>query len=158
MNTHIPTETPILEWKAPQHLHHERSRGWYILAILFVAACFAYSVYTSAWSFTGILFLVTILYWQVHEEAPQEKTIRIWESGYGFNDSFIPWTSCDGYWILKGHGYYELHIEKKNGYETKIQIGEFDPYDIHDTLSSLLPELNDRKERVLDTIIRICKL
>lgn len=158
MNTHIPTEEPILEWQAPQHLHHERTRTWYIIAALFIIACLGYSVYTAAWTFTAVLIIMTVLFLHVHQEAPQEKRMRIWQKGYALGDTFVNWNSCVGYWILKGHDYYELHIEKKNGYETKIQIGESDPYQIHDTISLLIPELPDRKERVLDTIIRICKL
>lgn len=158
MNTHIPTEEPILEWKAPQHLHHERTRSWYIFAALFVTGCLVYSVYTTAWTFTLVLVIMTGLYLHVHEEAPAEKHMRIWKNGYALGDKFVTWTACDGYWMLKGKGYFELHIEKKNGYETKIQIGENDPYKIHDTIALFTPELPDRKERILDTIIRICKL
>ena len=158
MNTNIPTETPLLEWQAPKHLHHKRTRKWYICAAIFMASCLAYSIYTGAWSFAVVLFLIVILYGFVHEAQPPEKTIRIWARGYLIDENFVQWTACTGYWILKGNGYYELHIEKKNGYETKIQTGNINPYDIQDILSPLLPELTNRKESVLDTIIRICKL
>lgn len=158
MNTNIPTENPLIQWQAPKHLHHQRTRMWYIGAVLFIAACLAYSFYTSAWSFTVVLFLIVVLYSYIHESKPPEKTIRIWERGYVVDDKFVQWSACTGYWFLKGKGYYELHIEKKNGYETKIQTGNIDPYDIHNILSPLLPELTNKKESVLDTIIRICKL
>ncbi|PIR54159.1 hypothetical protein COU75_02380 [Candidatus Peregrinibacteria bacterium CG10_big_fil_rev_8_21_14_0_10_42_8] len=158
MNTHIPTEEPILEWTAPQHLHHERTRLWYIIATLCIVGFLTYSVYTAAWTFTLVLVIMTGLYLYVHEEEPTEKHMRIWKKGYALEENFVAWAACDGYWILKGKGYYELHIEKKNGYETKIQIGENDPYKIHDTITLLTPELHNRKERILDTIIRICKL
>lgn len=158
MNTHIPSENPIIEWEAPQHLHHERTRSWYILAGIFVAACLGYSVYTAAWTFTAVLIIMTIVYLHVHEEAPTKKKMRMWNKGYAIGDNFVNWNSCVGYWMMKGDGYYELHIEKKNGYEAKIQIGKNDPYKIHDVISTLTPELPDRKERLLDTIIRICKL
>jgi len=158
MKTNIPTENSLIEWRASKHLHHKRTRSWYVYAAIFIAGCLAYSIYTSAWSFTVVLFLVVILYGYIHEAEPPEKTIRIWERGYAIDDTFTQWPACTGYWILKGNGYFELHIEKKNGYETKIQTGTISPYDIHDILSPLLPELTSRKESTLDTIIRICKL
>lgn len=158
MNTQIPSEDPILEWEAPQHLHHKRTRLWYITAALFVIGCLVYSYYTAAWSFAGLLVLLVGFYWHIHKDEPPKRRLRIWKQGYAVNDTFVRWEACTGHWILKGSDYYELHIEKKNGYETKIHLGDIDPHNLHDILSPLTPVLQDRKERILDTIIRICKL
>lgn len=71
---------------------------------------------------------------------------------------YTEWMHCNGYWILRGPDYAELHIEKKDGTSVKIQTGDVSPFTIHDILSPLTEELEDRRERLLDIIIRICKL
>ena len=158
MNTKPPEEDRILTWKAPEHLHHERTRLWYILAGLFVTMCIAYSVMTSAWTFTVLIVVLSVMYWKMHTKELDLSTIEMWRSGFALNDSYSEWSECDGYWILKCPGYYELHNEKANGTAVKIQTGEVDPYKLHDLLPHLLPQLSNRREKVLDTIIRICKL
>jgi hypothetical protein len=98
------------------------------------------------------------MYWRIHATELDHRTIRMWRSGFSIDDIFSEWGECEGYWILKCPGYYELHIEKRNGTAVKIQTGEVDPYQLHDLLPHLLAQLDDRRENVLDTIIRICKL
>lgn len=154
----LPVDDPILSWSAPQHLHVERGRIWYICAALAVIAMVIYSVITAAWTFTVLIALVTVAYWKVHKQAPDEKRLRIWEKGFAIEDEFYEWKKCKGYWILSGKNVSELHIEKQRGGDVKIQTGDVSPYLIQDTLGALLPELDDRKEHILDTIIRICKL
>ena len=158
VNFQQPNESPLLEWKAPQDVHHTRSKTWYACAITFVIGCIAYSIWTQAWTFTTIIGLVAIAYWKTHKDAPLEKRVRLWKQGLAINNTFYAWSECEGYWILKGPQYFEVHFEKKNGGDIKVQTGEIDGYLLHDVLLALLPELTDRKEKLLDTIIRICKL
>lgn len=157
-NTHFPAEDPILEWSAPQHHHPERGTIWYICAAAFVLLSMVYSVKTGAWTFSILIVVLTTLYWKLHGAEPPKKRMRIYKRGFALEDVFTEWKDCNGYWIFKGEGYFELNIELKTERCIKIQTGEDSPYPTHDALSQLLPELPDRRERVLDTIIRICKL
>ncbi|MDA0376686.1 MAG: hypothetical protein O3A80_05285 [bacterium] len=153
-----PEEDRILTWSAPEHMHHMRTRIWYFIACALVAFCIVYSVMTEAWSFTGLIVVLTILYWKIHRQELDHCEIQLWRNGFAMNGVFSEWGECEGYWILKCHDYYELHIEKRNGDCVKIQTGDVDPYQLHDLLPHFLPQLADRREKVLDTIIRICKL
>lgn len=158
--THLspPQENNILTWSAPEHLHHMRTRNWYIAASAFLVLCIVYSVVTQAWSFTVLIFILAIVYWKMHNQERDFSTIMMWRNGFSLNGVFSEWGECEGYWILKCHDYYELHIEKRNGDCVKIQTRDVDPYQLHDLLPHFLPQLADRREKVLDTIIRICKL
>ncbi len=159
MITHpLPKEDPILEWRAPQHLHHKRTRFWYVIAAAFIAICIGYSIFTSAWTFTFLIVVVTCAYWKVHNQEPLIRRMRVWKRGYAIDDTYTDWGECTGYWILRMDEYCVLHIEKSNGVVTHIQTGEVDPYLLHDVLSPIIANIPDRHERPLDTIIRICKL
>jgi len=153
-----PDGDPILTWSAPEHMHHKRTRMWYVLAGLFVALCVYYSVITQAWTFTVLIAVLSVMYWKMHAQESELRRMKFWRSGFSFDDKYREWGECEGYWILKCADYYELHIEMRNGAPIKIQTGEIDPYQLHDLLPHLLPQLDDRQEKLLDTIIRICKL
>lgn len=154
----LPTEAPVLEWRAPGAAHHKRGKAWYSIAATIIGCCLLFSIWTQAWSFTIVTVLITTLYWYTHRDPPKERQIRIWADGYAVNKQYTPWNDCTGYWMLRGPGYNELHIEKKRGPNTVIQTGAVNPVAIHQVMQPLLPEQSDRRESTLDTIIRICKL
>jgi hypothetical protein len=156
--TSLPTDDPILSWIAPEHLHQERTKIWYILAAIFFAICLAYSIATEAWTFTALIIVCTAVYWKMHAQEFPMKKMRMWRNGFAVNDKYNEWGNCTGYWILRGSNYHELHIERKSGNDIKIQTGDIDPFLLHDLLENLLPRLDDKGEKLLDTIIRICKL
>lgn len=159
MSKHTPpTDKAILEWSAPQHAHYERGKIWYAISAIVVVLLIAHSVWTEAWTFTFIIVLMTGLYAWVHKEKPSNKRFRIWKHGFALEDEFIEWKECKGYWILKMNDYSELHLEKAKGGDIKIQTNGVSPYLVQETLAPLVPELEDKKEGILDTIIRICKL
>lgn len=154
----LPKEDPILSWIAPEHLHQKRTRVWYILAALFVTLCVAYSITTQAWTFSVLIVVCSVVYWKMHAQEFPLKKMRLWRHGFAIDDKYNDWGDCTGYWILKGPDYHELHIERRTGNDIKIQTGNIDTYLLHDLLQNLLPRLDDRGEKILDTIIRICKL
>lgn len=157
-NFQQPSDPPLLEWSAPQDVHYERGTLWYIMATLFVAGCIAYSIWTQAWTFLVVIVLVAATYWKTHRRAPEQKRMRIWSQGFAIDNTFYAWAETEGFWILKGPDYFELHIEKKSGGSIKIQTGAIDGYLLQDVMGNLAAELENRKEKLLDTIIRICKL
>ena len=154
----LPQQDPIIEWSAPEHLHHKRTKTWYISAAACVAFCIIYSVLTHAWTFTFLIVAIAAIYWKTHGLEENTKQIRIWRSGFAIDNRYSEWGECKGYWILKGPGYYEVHFKKHIGGEVKIQTGDVDPYTLHELLPSMIAELEGQKENTLDTIIRICKL
>lgn len=154
----LPAEDPILTWSAVQNHHVKRGTLWYILAGITLVTLIVYSVITAAWTFTILIILLGGLYWKFHNEEPAEKTIRIWKRGFAIDTTWYDWHRFTGYWILQTKDFAELHLEKTKGGEVKIQTGDESVYEIHEKLSPLLPELEEKREHILDTIIRICKL
>ena len=157
-HTKPPEENIILTWIAHEHMHHKRTRMWYIFAATFIGMCVIYSVMTEAWSFTVLIAVLSAMYWKMHAQEMEMSTMQMWRNGFAIDGKYNEWGECKGYWILKCPDYYELHIEMQNETAVKIQTGDVDPYKLHDLLPHLLPQLDNRRENILDTIIRICKL
>jgi hypothetical protein len=107
-----------------------------------------------------VLLLTGGIYFLVRETPPPVKTIEIYKEGCSYAGEFFPWTECKEFWLLAGPRYTELHIERKGFWKSDvvIQTGNTDPHLLRAVLGELLPERANAQERLLDTIIRICKL
>jgi len=127
---------------------------------LVVIGLMAYAIITLAWTFLVVIVLAAIVYGLVHHKPHPQHTVSIMEKGIRWNKRMVPWEDCEGFWMLQGPGYVELHIEVKKGLSRHltVQTGTNDPLQIHGLLSQFMPFLADRRENILDAILRICKL
>lgn len=124
-----------------------------VLALVF------YAVLTNAWTFLFVLAVLAAVYAWVHRKPHATHKVRITETGIQWDGESIVWSQVNGYWMLQGLGYVELHVElKRFGRKFVVQTGSVTPEQIHAVLSKYIPSFNDRKENILDYIIRICKL
>lgn len=160
MNTNTDTTGILLQWTALEKPSHIRGKRWYISVGLVVIGLMAYAIFTAAWSFLVVIALMAIVYGLVHHKPHPQNTVTIMERGLQWNRNTIPWEDCTGFWMLQGPGYVELHIEAKKGWKRHltVQTGTNDPLQIHGLLTQFMPFLPDRRENILDAILRICKL
>ena len=101
---------------------------------------------------------MTGVYLFVHRGPAAEKTISVYEDGFLFGKKSIGWEECSGFWLLQGRGYIELHIGRKKASDLTIQTGHVEIEKIRAVFGAILTEQLDKRENILDTIIRICKL
>ena len=153
-------EHAIVAWEAPMQPTYERSIRWYIGAVVVCTLLLGYSIWTQAWSFTLVLVLLGAVYAWNHRSSQPTKHIAIHEQGFSFGKEFIPWNQCNGFWMLEGPGYVELHFEKKAGRvrDIKIQTGDIDLGALRELLLHFIPEFQERHERFLDMIARLLKI
>ena len=154
------TNPPLLEWKAPAKVGYKRSEKWYLVAGVLCVLMIAYGILTGAWSMSLCIALIAGLSFLVRNESPQIHTIRIHDIGIEFDSKLSVWSDWKHFWILRGDGYHELHIESKKSMEPDlvIQTGTMDPYVVRDQLSQFIVQIDHQKEKILDAIIRFCKL
>ena len=156
----IEHEKALLEWTASSRVEHTRSVIWYVAVGVFLIGCLLYSLYTQAWTFTILLVMMAVIYWFTHREPSKKKHMMIAKDGCMFDGEILPWREGSGYFRLQGDGYVELHIERINNLKGNILIHLEEgvtPTQIREALGGRIEEL-DRREKVLDTFIRICKL
>ena len=158
----IPTENSreILRWEAPKNPTHVRGTRWYVSAGVFVVSCAAYGILTGQWSFSVVMILLAGMYVLTQHTAETKVSIAITQDGVICRNEFTSWKDCTDFWMLQGHDYVELHIAKRKRWSGDIVVltGDNNPQLIRSTLGQFLPERSGQTERLLDTIIRICKL
>lgn len=151
---------PILVWSAPSRPPHARDRKWYAIAGSIAALVLIYALFTQAWTFAVVIVLLAVLYGVLHGKSHPLHSIRITEQALYWDSKTIPWRDLEGFWMLQGQGYVELHVEYRQAGKERLVIltGDMPPADIAAALGRFLPSFADRREKLLDYIIRICKL
>lgn len=138
---------------------HERSKRWYLIGGIVALAFAAYGILTGAWSLTLVVLLIAAMYYLLRKSPPIVKQITIAAAGVTFDGAFTPWSGFDGFWFIQTPLTIEVHLHRTSAkQEIVIQIAEIPVIDIRAALSPFLTERADRTERLLDRIIRICKL
>lgn len=154
------TDTHILvEWTAPEKPPHNRDKRWYLLAGFVAALFLVYALYTQAWTFAIVIVLLAVTYGLIHGKPPIKHSVQVSSQGLKWDKHLIPWSDLESFWMLQGPEYVELHIErKKQRGSLLVQTGDCPPLEIASALSQYITLISDRRERLLDYIIRICKL
>jgi len=150
----------ILEWHAPSRPDHTHSEKWYVVAGALCATMIAYGILTAAWSLSLIFAFIPALYYMLRNQGHKLHCVRIRDVGIEFDGRLYGWGELKHFWILEGPGYYELHVAPTRQFKSDLVVmtGDTDPYLVRDTLGVFLPQIAHQKERLLDAIIRFCKL
>lgn len=149
----------LFEWTAPEKPPHTRGKRWYLIAGTLSTLLLAYALYTQAWTFAVVIVLLMGIYVLIHSRPPVMHTVQISSQGLRWNKRLIPWSDLENFWLLQGPGYVELHVErKKSGGRLIVQTGDRDPLQIGAAMAQFLTPITDRQEKILDYLIRICKL
>jgi hypothetical protein len=154
------TQGTLLAWTAARTERHERSHRWYTVSICFVATMIVYGVLSHAYSMSITFALLAGLFFLVRNSDSPQHRIALTTAGIDFDDRFTSWSEWKHFWILQGDGYFELHIEAKKYLipDLVIRTGSIDPLVVRDTVSQFVPQIDHRKENILDAIIRFCKI
>ncbi len=152
------SDIELLTWSAATMPKHERSPRWYLITGGIFLLFMIVSILWDAWSFAVVVMLLGGVYYLVHRKPPPLKTISIRGGSCVFDGDVTPWRECVGFWFLPGEGYTELHIERRGKPDIVIHTGPYSMEDLRSILVTFLPELTNRREKLLDKLIRICKL
>ena len=157
--TATPPQT-LLEWVAPSRHDHDRTHRWYVIFAVFILTIAGYAILTGAWSVVLVELLCGGVTYLVRREPMPMKLLRIQNDGFEYQNSFTPWSQCKNFWFVQTPLYTELHISRTKllGSEIVIQTADIDPTVIRSTLSQCITMKADQGERLLDVIIRLCKL
>lgn len=149
-----------LSWSALSVAHHDRSPRWYAIAGAIVSLICIYGILTRDWSLTLMAIVVAGTYFLLRNAAPPLHRIALERDGFEWDGVFTSWIDCKEFWFVSTPTYTELHIHrlKNKPHEVIIQTGDIDVPALRASLCDILPYASDRRERLLDTFSRICKL
>ncbi|TSC97963.1 MAG: hypothetical protein Greene101449_1057 [Candidatus Peregrinibacteria bacterium Greene1014_49] len=149
-----------MQWDALERPTVERGNVWYAIVGLAALVAAVWSILTAAWTLTIVIILSGAMYFQHLKLHVLSRRIVIQKEGIAINDVCTPWEQCSGFWMYQHGEHTMLHIEKSRGWDREIAtlIEGQDHREVAMLLSEFLPYQSTRRENVLDSIIRICKL
>lgn len=150
----------LLAWNAPILPRHNRSPRWYMILAVIILGVAAYGILTSAWTLSVVAVLIGCMEFLLRGAEPPIKHISLTTNGIFLDGGFTRWEDCSSFWIIRTPQYTRLHIGKRDpkARELHIQIENVDPQEVRWTLSQFLSEDTQQVEKIVDIIIRICKL
>lgn len=158
MDTNTTTNI-LLQWNAPERPPVARGRVWFAIVGLSALLAGIWSIVTAAWTLTVVIILSSAMYFQHLKLHVSTRKIEIHKEGISVDGTLTPWELCAGFWIYKHNEHYVLHVEKNRGWDRElVTVIEGDHREVASLLSAFLPYRATRRENILDSIIRICKL
>ncbi len=153
------SQPAILEWQGQTQMDHNRSERWYAIAGITTVAIIVYGLLTGSWSMSLVIAIAAGLYFLVRNEKHALHTIRILETGIEYDGKAEGWGAFKSFWLLHGPTHTQLHISR-SGLKQDIVIftGNTDINAIFEALHSHLPHDPDKREKMIDAIIRYCKI
>lgn len=140
---------PLAEWSFPEFVKYERTRGWYIIAGVIIAAGLVYSVWTANFPFALIILMVVVVYYMHFVRTPEEVQFAIFDNGLQVGHRFIKWRELKKFWIL-----YDPPEVKKLYFSYKSSIRPYlsipldkqNPIELRKMLSKCLEEDLEQEE------------
>lgn len=157
MDTHIHT---LLAWTAKSQIDHARSNRWYVIGGVLCGLMIVYGIVTGAYTEAVVFLLLPGAFYLIRNQSHTAHDAQITDAGFIYDGTLTPWSELKEFWILRGSNYYELHIDPVSTLkpEIVIQTGDIDPILIRDTLLEFVAPAVGKKERIVDALIRFCKL
>ncbi|MFC1721480.1 hypothetical protein ACFL0Z_01045 [Patescibacteria group bacterium] len=138
----------LMKWKAPEFIFYEKSRRWYIIAVLVFAALIAFAVYSRSFLMAVTFVVAGAIFYLYAQKKPAQLNIEITGEGILYHDRFFPFEDLDGFWIT-----YEppdlkiLSVSTRSLMIPKLSLflTDQDPVELRRILIEELPE--DKKLR-----------
>ncbi len=156
----VEYETDILyqEWEAPEFVHYEKNKNWYIYFGVGTAAVVVLSlIYVS--SLTGFVFgLIGITTMFIISKKPRDITYSVTPLGISAGERHHEFSELDSFWIHYTPEVQEISIKSKKMFSTyiKIPLGDQDPIETRAMISKYLPEKH-QEEEISDILLRKMK-
>lgn len=147
----------LMAWQAPEFIYYEKSRRWYIIAVLIFAALIAYAIYERSFLMAITFVIAGGIFYYFAQKKPAQLDIAITDAGIKYHDRFFPYEDLTGFWIT-----YEPPDLKIVTFSTRflmvpkvsIIITSQDPVEMRKYLIEELPEDKKLEEGAVDAFSR----
>ncbi len=165
-STSRPTNQPdlgnaITAWEFPEFIKYERSRTWYITAIIVGILLIIFSISTQNYLFIVLILLFGLIIYLQGNRQPRMLTFTIHERGISIGERMHhPWSDLNSFWII-----YEppqvknLYLDFKGiRPDLTVQLQDQNPLEIRKLLSQYISEdLEKENESFSDGVSRMFK-
>lgn len=152
----------IISWKAPEYIQHEKSKNWYIAAIIVGLLLIIMSIVTQNYTMTLALVVFAIVYPYVQtKHPPKEIEIKLTRMGIRVGKMFFPYTHVKAFWIVYHPPFVKtlnLQVHKRFTKDLVVQLNDQDPNVVREFLCTQVPEWEGKAEPITDMLVRLLKL
>ena len=96
----VSTGEVVFSWNIDEYQKHDRSRRWYIVAVLIGGLLLVYSLISGNYLFTLIVVLYGIILFLQDTQQPMEVFFAITEAGVVVGEKYYPFKEITSYWIV----------------------------------------------------------
>lgn len=149
-------------WAFDEYEKYDRSRRWYWITGLIIAALLIYSAVTANYLFALIVVLFTIILLLQELRQPIQVDFGITDTGIVVGRKYYPYSELEKFWIIYNPPNVKvLYFEPKSAIKHRLHIPLFDidPQEIRSYLTQYLIEDLDKEEEPLsDRLGRLFKI
>ncbi len=153
---------PVFGWEVPEYPKYERSRLWYLGALLLGALLLFFAFRSGNFLFAVIIVMFGIIIFLNTLREPSEFTFSLTERGMVWGKYYYPFIDIKNFWIVyQPPGVKNIYFEFKSVLHPRIQVPiyEQDPVVLREFLKKVVKEDATRQDEPLtDFLGRILKI
>ena len=152
----------LMSWQFPEYVKHERSKRWYVAALVLSGLLLLYAVFTTNFLFAIIVLVFLFIGIFQYFQEPRNLRVTIAEDGIVLAKRFYPFKELASFWMV-----YEpprvknlyLDFKSRGKRSLSIPLENVNPLDLRDLLNEFLEEDLEREQEFFDEALsRVMKL
>ena len=153
----------IMSWRVPEYDKHERTKNWYVIAIIFGALLVIYSFFTGNFLFAAIVVIGALVVIIHDGQEPLQVDFSITDQGVIVGKKFYDYDVLKDFSLVyKPHQQVKnLYFEFKNVVRPRLSLPlhNHNPLPIREILLKYLPEDLERTDQPLsEALAKMFKL
>jgi len=162
-NQQIDNGEVEMSWQVPEYEKHERTKNWYIGAIVLAILLMIYAFLTTNFLFFGIILISAFVIFLNDSHDPALVAIGLTDEGVVVGKKFYDYDELKNFSIVykPKQGVKNLYFEFKSPVKQRLSIPimDEDPILVRNILLKYLPEDLERTDRpASETLAKIFKL
>ncbi len=152
----------LLEWEVDEYLQHERSRTWYILAVVLGVSLIVYAIATANFLFAVIILMTGVIMLLSTFKKPDRVPVFITTTGILVDDTYYDYEAVRDFSIVYDPPATSiLYLDFFSQFQPllAVPLEQMDPNEVRDALRPFCAENFSRnEERLTDVARRMYKL
>lgn len=152
----------LASWQFPEFIKYKRSLGWYLVAIIIMAALLVFSVWQKIYLLVLIVAMFVVIYYVRGKRESRTVTINITEDGIELDETFYEYRGIKNFWIIYNPpDVKKLYFSFKSGLRPSFSISleNQNPLRVREILLKYMQEdIEKDDESFTDGLMRILKL
>ncbi len=144
----------ILSWDAPEFRHYQKNPAWYITMIIIMTLLVIYQIIQKDYFGATCLVFIAIFIAYFGSRQPKIINISITDQGIIFDNTLIPYSRIQHFWVIDDGTHKALNIETSAyiNNQLHIELADQDAEEVRDVLLELLPEHTETNPTVAQRI------